>query len=108
MLIIELILDWPQFNSDAKAIHGYLLDVVEKLNLDKYFRFNSEVIGATFEEHKGIWNVKIRQKDENGVFHEIEDDCDLLIGAYGILSRWNFPDIPGVDTFKGSMIHTAG
>lgn len=108
MLIIELILDWPQFNSDAKAIHNYLLDVVEKLNLGKYFRFNSEVVAATFDEHRGIWNVKIRQKDAKGVVREIEDDCDLLIGAYGILSRWNFPDIPGVDTFKGRMIHTAG
>ncbi|KAL2862443.1 flavin-containing monooxygenase [Aspergillus lucknowensis] len=100
--------DWSQINSDAKAIHDYLLDVVEKLDLRKYFHFNSEVIAATFDEHKGIWDVKIRQRDANGVVHEIEDDCDLLIGAYGILSRWDFPDIPGVDTFKGSMIHTAG
>ncbi|RBR09789.1 hypothetical protein FVER53590_13320 [Fusarium verticillioides] len=37
----------------------------------------------------------------------IEDDCDMLLGALGILDRWEYPDIPGLKTFKGRVIHTA-
>ena len=70
--------------------------------------FNSEIIAAHFNEEKGTWILRIKQKQQDRSFKEFEDDCDLLLGAIGILDRWNYPEIPGIKNFKGRVIHTAG
>lgn len=70
--------------------------------------FNSEIIGASFDEETGTWNVQIKQKQHDGSFQEINEDCDLLLGAIGILDRWEMPKIPGIEKFKGRVLHTAG
>lgn len=36
-----------------------------------------------------------------------EDHCDILINASGILNNWQWPAIPGLDTYKGTLLHTA-
>lgn len=82
--------------------------VADKLDLRKFMRFNSEVVGARFNEERGTWHITIKQTLADGSFKEINDDCDLLLGAVGILDRWDYPRIPGIDTFKGRIVHTAG
>lgn len=42
---------------------------------------------------------------ENG--QGIEDFCDIFINATGILNNWKWPDISGLDTYKGTLLHTA-
>ncbi|KAJ2893376.1 hypothetical protein MKZ38_008740 [Zalerion maritima] len=100
--------DWPSFYSQAKPINDYLIGVVDKLDLRKYMTFNSEVIGAYFDADRGIWNLEIQQTLSDGTTKVIKDDCDLLLGAIGILDRWNLPKIPGIDKFKGRIVHSAG
>lgn len=39
---------------------------------------------------------------------EFWDECDVLLHATGILNRWKYPDIKGLDKFKGRVVHTAG
>ena len=39
---------------------------------------------------------------------EFWDECDVLLHATGILNRWNYPDIEGLEKFKGRVVHTAG
>lgn len=34
-------------------------------------------------------------------------DCDILINAGGILNNWKWPDIPGLERFKGELFHSA-
>lgn len=73
----------------------------------KYITFNSRVIEARFDEEKGTWQLKIEQTLADGTKKIINDGCDLLLGAVGILDRWELPKIPGLDTFKGRVIHSA-
>lgn len=40
-------------------------------------------------------------------FEEIEDRADVLFTAIGALSRWTWPDIEGLETFQGKVIHSA-
>lgn len=37
----------------------------------------------------------------------VTDEAEFLIMATGLLSRWKWPDIPGIETFKGQNVHTA-
>jgi cation diffusion facilitator CzcD-associated flavoprotein CzcO len=36
-----------------------------------------------------------------------EDDADVLISARGNLNNIAWPEIPGFDTFKGEVMHSA-
>lgn len=38
---------------------------------------------------------------------EFDDDADVLFLGTGTLSRWKWPDIPGLDAFKGIVLHSA-
>ena len=69
--------------------------------------FNSKVIEARFDERKGTWEIMVEQTASDGTKKIFKDDCDLLLGAIGILDRWQYPKIPGLETFKGRVIHTA-
>lgn len=33
--------------------------------------------------------------------------CDVLISATGVLNKWKWPDVPGRDSFRGPIAHSA-
>ena len=35
------------------------------------------------------------------------DSCDVLLSATGVLNEWNWPEIPGLENFKGKLMHSA-
>jgi cation diffusion facilitator CzcD-associated flavoprotein CzcO len=37
----------------------------------------------------------------------IADVCDVFISASGILNDWKWPEIKGLHTFKGKLLHSA-
>jgi cation diffusion facilitator CzcD-associated flavoprotein CzcO len=37
----------------------------------------------------------------------INDHCDILINASGILNNWQWPAILGIGEFEGTLLHTA-
>ena len=50
------------------------------------------------------WEVAI---DDLTIGKAITDSCDILIYACGYLNAWVWPDIPGLDVFKGELMHSA-
>lgn len=40
-------------------------------------------------------------------WEEFHDSVDVLFTAVGCLSRWSWPDIPGLETFSGKVVHSA-
>ena len=70
--------------------------------------FNSTVTRAVFDENLGVWNVDIKSKQSDGSSKTITESCDLLVGAIGLFDRWELPKIPGLEKFKGRVLHTAG
>jgi len=69
--------------------------------------FNTEVIRAEWQDEAGKWRVKLRQKTSSGESREFEEECDLLLYATGILNNFKYPDIKGIKSFKGRIVHTA-
>lgn len=56
-----------------------------------------------FDEQEGKWHVKIRGPDGK-VF---EDTSDVLISARGNLNNIAWPEIEGLKSFKGEVMHSA-
>lgn len=96
--------DWPRFSSRSADIFKYLEKVVEVFDLRKYMTFNTEIIGCYWNEDDGQWTVKIRQTQEGSEPREFEDKCDLLLHATGLLNNYKWPDIKGLEKFKGKVV----
>jgi len=62
------------------------------------------VIGAKWLEPTGGYEVRVKDLTSG---KEIVDTCDILINASGILNHWKWPAIPGLDKYKGTLLHTA-
>ena len=63
-----------------------------------------QVVGAQWNKQKGGYDVKIKDLETGRI---TEDHCDILINASGILNHWQWPAIPGLDKYKGTLLHTA-
>ena len=75
----------------------------------RYIHLQHEVTHAQYDESTGKWHVRIRHPNpETGVLEEFEDTADVLVTAIGSLSRWKWPDIEGLQSFKGELHHSAG
>ncbi|KMU75383.1 monooxygenase [Coccidioides immitis RMSCC 3703] len=65
------------------------------------------IIGAYWEEDKGEWRVALTQTMPDGTQREFEERCNVLLNGTGILNNYKWPDLEGMDKFKGRIIHTA-
>ncbi|PWY84381.1 cyclohexanone monooxygenase [Aspergillus eucalypticola CBS 122712] len=96
--------EWSTFYSQAGEIFKYFKNIAIKYDLYKYIRLDHLVTGAVWDEEKGIWNLKIT----NNTTREIVCDwAHILINGCGVLNNWKWPDIPGLHSFKGDLIHSA-
>jgi cation diffusion facilitator CzcD-associated flavoprotein CzcO len=66
--------------------------------------FNTEIIGCYWNEERGQWTVKLRQTQPGSSPREFEETCDLLLHATGLLNNYKWPDIKGLEKFKGKVV----
>lgn len=66
--------------------------------------FNTEVLGCYWNEEAGEWTVKLRETKPDGASREFEEKCNLLLHATGILNNFKWPDIEGLDKFRGKVV----
>ncbi|ETS75250.1 hypothetical protein PFICI_13734 [Pestalotiopsis fici W106-1] len=97
-------LDWSAVYPAAKEIYDYHENFARKYGLFQYVRLNHQVIGAYWDNQTGGYNVKVKD-NVNGTV--VDDHCDILINAGGILNNWKWPAIPGLEKYKGTLLHTA-
>ncbi|MBF6185190.1 MULTISPECIES: flavin-containing monooxygenase [Nocardia] len=91
--------DWPKRFSQQPDILDYLRGIARDNNLLPKIRFRSEVTDAEYDDATGRWRVRTADGTEY--------TCAVLISAVGQLSRPALPDIPGVETFRGTAFHSA-
>ena len=59
---------------------------------------------AEWDNESGQWRVQVRDLATGTT---IEDRCDILINAAGVLNQWRWPEIPGLHDFNGELKHSA-
>ena len=90
---------WPHRFSRQPAILDYMRDIADKYDIRRHIRFNTEVIGASYDETTRQWTVEVDGAEPVVV--------DVLVSAVGQLSRPAYPAIDGIDTFEGEAFHSA-
>ncbi|MBH1933592.1 NAD(P)/FAD-dependent oxidoreductase [Streptomyces sp. AV19] len=91
-------LDWTSRYTPQADILAYLEKVVERHDLGRDIQLNTAVESAVFDEVRSIWTVTTT----GGASHTAR----YVVTALGPLSKTNFPDIKGRDSFEGRLIHT--
>ena len=64
-----------------------------------HIKFNTTVERCDWQEKEGTWRVT--------TFEGTVYSCNVLVHAGGMLNHPRYPDIPGLDTFKGTRVHPA-
>jgi cation diffusion facilitator CzcD-associated flavoprotein CzcO len=89
--------DWSGIFAPGKEIQRYLRDIVEDFDLKDRLRLRSEVVSTIFRG--STWEVVTADG--------MTWTADFVIGATGVLHHPFTPEIPGLDTFEGDVVHTA-
>jgi cation diffusion facilitator CzcD-associated flavoprotein CzcO len=101
--------DWTREYPGQEEILDYLRNVARKYNLYKYIRFNTSVQEAHWDDEKKRWKVDV--KVTGGKDAEFNPDysieSDFLVSAVGQLNQPQYPDIEGLESFKGKIMHSA-
>lgn len=78
--------------------------MIEKYDLRKFMKFKHNALEARWDEATSKWHVKFEKTDTGEI---VEDVADVFIAGIGTLNQWKWPDIPGMETFKGPRLHSA-
>lgn len=90
--------DWKTRYIPQAQILEYLEAVVERHGLAGDIQLGTGVEAAAYDEERGVWTVTTGDGERH--------TARYLVTALGPLSRTNLPDLPGRDTFEGTMVHT--
>jgi cyclohexanone monooxygenase len=90
--------DWNTRYLDQPDILAYLEHVVDRYDLRRDIQLGTEVTDAAFDEGRGTWQVRTSTGEEF--------TARYLVTALGLLAKTNIPDIPGLDSFAGDLVHT--
>jgi len=100
----ELNPEWSHYHPKGQEIQDYLVGVADRHGVRSNVLFETRVTGAIWDDVSAKWIVKLRHKD--GTTSERAASAVLL--AHGVLNRWSMPKIPGLESFAGPKMHTAG
>ncbi|KAI0942198.1 hypothetical protein AcW1_002883 [Taiwanofungus camphoratus] len=106
--------DWSSCYAPGREILSYLRSVVDKYKLMRYIKLRHQLLHARYHEPSGKWHLRIRRPvstvgaiNNQSDSEDFEDTADILFLAVGGQSRWKWPDIDGLDDFKGTLFHSA-
>jgi cation diffusion facilitator CzcD-associated flavoprotein CzcO len=90
--------DWPRSYSAQPEIQAYLQGVAERFDVRRHVLFGAEVQSARWDDVEGRWHVRTAAGDVR---------AQILVSAAGALADPTYPDIPGLSTFEGTVMHSA-
>ena len=94
---------WTEYFAQQPELQRYFQSVMDKYDIGRHVRWETEVLGATWDEGSATWSVRTRAAD--GTVDVLV--ARAVISAVGQLNRPNVPQITGADTFAGPAFHSA-
>lgn len=90
--------NWSRMFSTGTEIKQYADGVADKYDVRRHIRLRTVVEGARWDDETNQWQVSLLDGEVLSTRY--------LITATGFLSQPKIPDIPGIDSFAGRVIHT--
>lgn len=89
---------WSQRYPMQPEVLAYANHVADRFGLRDHITFETRVTDATLDEESGRWQVR------TGAGEQLS--AQFVIMATGCLSAARIPDIPGLDSYVGKVVHT--
>lgn len=103
--------NWTREYPGQEEILDYLTGVAAKWNLYRHIRFNTSVDRAVWDDEGKEWRTDVRiaggSKDAEFGEGQYSITSDFLVSAVGQLNMPKYPDIAGLEDFKGQIMHSA-
>ncbi len=90
--------NWSRLFARGAELKEYAHHVADKYDVRRHMRFNTTVEGARWDEDAHLWQVALAGGETLST--------RFLIAATGFLSQPHTPDIPGITSFGGKVVHT--
>jgi cation diffusion facilitator CzcD-associated flavoprotein CzcO len=90
--------NWSALFAPGPEIQNYLRDCARDEGLLEHISFNTPMTDARWDAEAELWVVK----SEDQIFK-----AKYFISALGHLSDFELPQLPGLNTFKGDIFHSA-
>jgi len=91
--------EWTRMYPGQQEIHDYLKRCVEHYGLAPYLRLNTRFQEAVWDESGGVWNATA------GAGMRV--CARVLVSGMGALHVPHFPELKGLDSFKGPAFHSS-
>lgn len=95
--------DWSKYFPLRGEISNYLVETAVEYGLYDRVSFETTVEKAEWIENENRWKVTVTDKDDRSEQHY----ADLVFSAVGILNMPLVPQIPGLESFTGRVVHTS-
>lgn len=79
--------------------------MAEKFGAMRFIKTHHKLLRCVWNADTKKWAIQIQRTDSGETFEE--DDIDVLIAARGLLNEPSWPNVPGLDKFKGKLLHSA-
>jgi len=90
---------WSRSYARQPEIKTYLEECVRRFGLEPHLRLGTEVRSARWDDASAKWRLAVG--DDEVV------EADVVVSALGMFGAPVAPDIPGLDTFAGTIFHSA-
>ena len=90
--------DWSETYPSQPELRAYLRQIAADYGVLRDIRFGHEVLGARWEDRTGHWRISTSQG---------EFSARYLIAGTGALVEPSLPDLPGIEKFTGTIMHSA-
>ena len=90
--------EWRHTFARGSEIHRYIRAVASEHGLESQLRFGQELLDASWNEARSCWSITTT---------DLELTADILIDATGPLTEPQIPDIKGLESFEGTIFHSA-
>ncbi len=91
--------DWSRVYASGRELKAYAESCVDRYGLRSRIRFGTKVTGASFDERDHVWRLTTAA---GGTV-----TARFVVDATGVFTQPTLPDISGLDTFEGPLMHTA-
>ncbi|KAL2199534.1 hypothetical protein P885DRAFT_30388 [Corynascus similis CBS 632.67] len=95
--------NWSNLYAPGSEIQQYLQDVAERFGATRFIKTCHQVEHCAWDDVEKKWKIKVTNLSTGETF---QDAANVLITARGQLNDISWPNIPGLGTFQGKVMHS--
>lgn len=94
---------WQRYFSKQPELLAYIENCIARFDLGPHIKFGSAIAAANYDATSRRWRLTV----DTGSGGKADVEADIVVSALGQLNVPAVPEIKGLDSFAGDVVHTA-